>query len=104
MLEKPYTAFWNVDVDDEQVASSDQISCLDSFVYDWWSLFAGWAEGSDVDENPAREPSNQAKWVYELMTEEQVKALPRSMEALGRCYDSREFWSTFSIAPLKARI
>ena len=76
----------------------------DGFVYDWWSLFAGWAEGADEDEDPSREPSQQAKWVYELMSEEKVLALPRSMEALGRCYDSREFWSTFKLAPLKARI
>lgn len=76
----------------------------DGFVYDWWSLFAGWAEGADEDEDPSREPGKQAQWVYELMTEERVKALPRSMENLGRCYDSREFWSTFGLSPLKARI
>ncbi|UJO12476.1 uncharacterized protein CLAFUR5_00323 [Fulvia fulva] len=76
----------------------------DGFVYDWWSLFAGWAEGADEDEDPSREPSQQARWVYELMSEDNVLALPRSMEMLGRCYDSREFWSTFKLAPLKARI
>ncbi|EME49818.1 hypothetical protein DOTSEDRAFT_68571 [Dothistroma septosporum NZE10] len=76
----------------------------DGFVYDWWSLFAGWAEGVDEDEDPSREPSKQAQWVYELMSEGKVLALPRSMEALGRCYDSREFWETFKLAPLKARI
>jgi len=38
------------------------------------------------------------------MEEEGVRALPRSMEALGRCYDSREFWKTFGLVPLKARI
>ena len=81
----------------------------DGFVYDWWSLFAGWAdvpqEGEkDEDRKVDREPSNFAQWVYELMVEEDKLALPRSMETLGRCYDSREFWQTFGLAPLKARI
>ncbi|KAF4551291.1 Hypothetical protein D9617_14g077480 [Elsinoe fawcettii] len=72
----------------------------DGFVYDWWSLFAGWAEvGSD-----GKEPSKQSQWVYELMNESGVKALPRSMEELGRCYDTREFWKTFGLGPIKARI
>ncbi|KAK4186940.1 hypothetical protein QBC35DRAFT_436096 [Podospora australis] len=73
----------------------------DGFVYDWWSLLAGWSEtdsGEDV------EPTDQQKWVYELMVEEKVRALPRSMESLGRCYDSREFWASFGIAPLRARV
>ncbi|KAK4446551.1 hypothetical protein QBC34DRAFT_149094 [Podospora aff. communis PSN243] len=70
----------------------------DGFVYDWWALMAGWAEGSDG------EVSEQAKWVGELMEEEKVKALPRSMEALGRCYDSREFWRVFGVVPVKARV
>ncbi|KAK5170434.1 uncharacterized protein LTR77_005022 [Saxophila tyrrhenica] len=78
----------------------------DGFVYDWWALFAGWAadaEDKDGDkEDP--EPSPQAKWVYELMTEENIRALPRSMETLGRSYDVRELWRTFGLAPLRARI
>lgn len=75
----------------------------DGFVYDWWSLFAGWAESQNEDENAKidSEPIKQAKWVYELMQEEGVRALPRSMEALGRCYDSRELWQTLGITPLK---
>lgn len=76
----------------------------DGVVYDWWELFAGWAEGAEPDEDVNRTPSEQAQWVYELMWEEDAKALPRSMETLGRCYDSREFWHTFGLAPLKARI
>lgn len=85
-------------------ARGERWMLTDGFVYDWWALMAGWAdvrqEGGDVDE----EPSEFAKWVYELMEEEDVKALPRSMETLGRCYDSREFWRTFCLTPLKARI
>ena len=82
----------------------------DGFVYDWWALFAGWADEkqkdgkADEDEDIDREPSDFASWVYKLMVEEDVKALPRSMELLGRCYDSREFWRRFGLAPLRARI
>ncbi|PSR90300.1 hypothetical protein BD289DRAFT_460216 [Coniella lustricola] len=77
----------------------------DGFVYDWWSLFAGWADtGKDEDREgkASRKPTKQAQWVYELMQEQDVRALPRSMEALGRCYDSSELWKTLGIAPLKA--
>lgn len=75
----------------------------DGFVYDWWALMAGWADVTQ-DDVKDEEPSEFATWVYELMLEEDVKALPRSMETLGRCYDSREFWRTFDLVPLKARI
>lgn len=87
-----------------KAARGERWMLTDGLVYDWWELFLGWAEGGDEDEDPARKPSHQAKWVEELMWEEDVKALPRSMEALGRCYDSREFWRTFGLVPLKARI
>lgn len=70
----------------------------DGFVYDWWSLFASW---SSIGEDDSR-PIKQAEWVYELMQEDGVRALPRSMEALGRCYDTRELWQTLGITPLKA--
>ncbi|KAL9536191.1 hypothetical protein SMMN14_01802 [Sphaerulina musiva] len=95
----------------------------DGLVYDWWELFVGWAdqeeeqkqqqqqqqEGTNGEEEREKEerekqPSKQAKWVSELMWEENVLALPRSMEVLGRCYDSRDFWHTFELAPLKARV
>lgn len=77
----------------------------DGFVYDWWSLMAGWADARNQDDTkPDRRPTEQAKWVYELMREENVRALPRSMEALGRCYDTREFWATFGLTPLKAGV
>lgn len=89
---------------DWKSAKGQRYMLTDGVVYDWWELFAGWAEGASPDENPARKPSQQAQWVYELMWEEDVLALPRSMETLGRCYDSRDFWRTFGLAPLKARI
>lgn len=74
----------------------------DGLVYDWWELFVGWAAVGDEEIDP--EPRDQARWVYELMDEEGVKALPRSMETLGRCYDSREFWTTFGLTPRNARV
>lgn len=80
----------------------------DGFVYDWWSLMAGWAdaehETKEGEDEVDRQPMQQAKWVFELMQEEKVWALPRSMEELGRCYFGREFWDTFKLTPLKARI
>lgn len=92
----------------EKSAKGQRWMLTDGFVYDWWSLFAGWADVGNEDDSEEkkadREPSDQAKWIYELMDEEKVQALPRSMETLGRCYDSREFWRTFGLAPLKARI
>lgn len=79
----------------------------DGFVYDWWSLFVGWADTEEEQEAEGKKenkPSRQSVWVYELMEEQGVRALPRSMESLGRCYDSREFWATFGLTPLKSRI
>jgi len=78
----------------------------DGIVYDWWTMLLSWADDDGKEEDGTRKkrstPSCKATWVYELMNEENVRALPRSMEVLGRCYDSREFWSTFHIVPLKA--
>lgn len=87
----------------------------DGFVYDWWSLIAGWGSSSSsssggaaatggVSESRKDAEGNVVKWVFECMAEEQVRALPRSMESLGRCYDSREFWETFHLVPVRARI
>lgn len=89
----------------EKVGHGQRWMVTDAFVYDWWSLFAGWADiGQKQDGeggSTGAEPINQARWVYELMSEEGVRALPRSMDALRRCYDSRELWQTLGIQPLK---
>lgn len=82
----------------DSVGKGQRWMVTDGFVYDWWSLFASW---SSIGEDSS-EPIKQAKWVYELMQEDGVRALPRSMEVLGRCYDSRELWETLRITPLKA--
>jgi hypothetical protein len=94
---------------DWKTAKGQRWMLTDGFVYDWWALFAGWADknkkgdaetaGDKVDDMP----SDQARWVYELMAEEKVWALPRSMNVLGRAYYS-DFWTTFGLAPLKARV
>ncbi|RDW77409.1 hypothetical protein BP6252_05462 [Coleophoma cylindrospora] len=72
----------------------------DLFVYDWFALIMGWGDGSS--EGDASGP--HIDWVREVMDEEGIQALPRSMEALGRCYDSREFYTTFKFSPIQARV
>ncbi|KAF7289644.1 hypothetical protein HMN09_01326800 [Mycena chlorophos] len=69
----------------------------DERVYDWWDLASAWrAASSPPDDAPAT-------WVRELMREEGVPVLPRDSAYLGRVLDSREFWETFGLAPVKAR-
>ncbi|CAN8106566.1 unnamed protein product [Discula destructiva] len=87
----------------DALGKSQRWMVTDGFVYDWWSLFAAWADTSTEREQGEgkMEPIRQATWVYELMREEGVRALPRSMERLGRCYDSRTLWSSLGITPLK---
>ncbi|KAK8194349.1 hypothetical protein M8818_007539 [Zalaria obscura] len=87
-------------------AAGERWMLTDGFVYDWWALFAGWASSESKGEDSGKEdePSRQSVWVYELMEERGVRALPRSMEQLGRAYDSRDFWQTFGLSPARARI
>ncbi|KAJ7587346.1 hypothetical protein C8J56DRAFT_827592 [Mycena floridula] len=66
----------------------------DNRVYDWWDLASGWG-ASDGG------PQLQPLWVRELMRENNVRALPRNAEVLGRALDSREFWETFDLSPCK---
>ena len=93
---------------DWSTAGGERWMVTDGIVYDWWELFVGWAaegKGEKVDGDGVEDmPSDQARWVFELMKEERVWALPRSMEHLGRCYFGREFWDAFKLAPLKARV
>ena len=73
-------------------------------MYDWWALILGFAGEVDVENNHEERQKSQIKWVGELMEETKTRALPRSMEELGRCYDTREFWSKFRLMPVRARI
>jgi len=79
----------------------------DLMVYDWWSLILGFTGELDVENNKnndSERAQKQIKWIGELMAEQGVRALPRDMESLGRCYDTREFWSTFGIMPTRSRV
>jgi hypothetical protein len=76
----------------------------DLLVYDWWALILGFAGEIDEEHQNDHRAKSQIKWIGELMNEQSVKALPRSMEQLGRCYDSREFWTMFGRMPGRARI
>lgn len=68
-------------------------------VYDWWDLASAWAASSAADTVAA----DAAQWVLELMDEHDIRALPRTPETIGRALDSREFWTTFGILPVKGR-
>lgn len=81
----------------------------DGRVYDWWDLASAW--GVVVPQIPAQDgqapllsQGSHARWVRELMQEQSVRALPRNIEVLGRALDSREFWYTFELSPIKARL
>lgn len=76
----------------------------DLFVYDWWALILGFAGEIDEDNGNDDRVGKQIKWVGELMEENNLRGLPRSVEQLGRAYDSTEFWRTFGIMPVRARV
>ncbi|KAI0661845.1 hypothetical protein C8Q70DRAFT_681992 [Cubamyces menziesii] len=73
-------------------AAGERWLLTDLRVYDWWDLASAWGE-----------EGKQARWVRELMQEEGLRALPRSPEVIGRAMDSREFWTTFGLEPVKGR-
>lgn len=69
-------------------------------VYDWWDLASRWGNaGEDGRDHPPVGP--QVGWVQELIRESggKVKALPRSVEQMGRGLDGTDFWNTFEITP-----
>ena len=66
-------------------------------------------EEAEKDENANKDEDEtkrgpHPRWVRELMIEEGVRALPRTPEMLDRALDSREFWTTFGLSPLRARL
>ncbi len=78
----------------------------DCVSYDWWQLvwdLAGETQESVVGE--AQQVGMEAKtpdyrgWVLDLMRERGARALPRSMEVLGRKLDGREFWENVGLRP-----
>ncbi|CAA7269484.1 unnamed protein product [Cyclocybe aegerita] len=83
----------------------------DGRVYDWWDLASAWGsspvpttEESSSNLSSSEDRGPQAMWIRELMDEAGVRALPRNVELLGRALDSREFWTTFGLTPIKARV
>lgn len=76
----------------------------DMRVYDWWDLAAAWGQAGLVDPIPDHPIGPQAHWVNQLLQEHNIRALPRPPEALGRAIDSREFWRTFQLSPVRARL
>ncbi|RPD72447.1 hypothetical protein L226DRAFT_573188 [Lentinus tigrinus ALCF2SS1-7] len=74
-------------------AAGERWLLTDGRVYDWWDWASAWGE-----------EGKQTKWVRELMNEEGIHALPRSPEVIGRGMDSREFWNTFDLEPVKGRL
>ncbi|TFK83736.1 hypothetical protein K466DRAFT_497870 [Polyporus arcularius HHB13444] len=74
-------------------AAGERWLLTDGRVYDWWDWASAWGE-----------EGKQTKWVRELMNEEGVHALPRTPEVIGRGMDSREFWDTFDLEPVKGRL
>ena len=74
-------------------ANGERWLLTDGRVYDWWDLASAWGE-----------EGKQGKWVRELMGETGVRALPRTPELIGRAMDSREFWDTFELEPVKGRL
>jgi plasmid maintenance system killer protein len=69
----------------------------DLWVYDWWSLMFDWGgeleDGTDVREG-----------VWWSMEQDEVKALPRGPEELGRVLDSRDFWRVVGALPGQGRV
>ncbi|KDR68548.1 hypothetical protein GALMADRAFT_78443 [Galerina marginata CBS 339.88] len=88
-------------------ASGQRWLLTDGRVYDWWDLASAWgspASGPEASKTTDPEQGPQATWVRELMTETGVRALPRDVQCLGRALDSRDFWNTFGISPLRPRL
>jgi len=86
--------------------STDRWLITDLHVYDWWDLVYDW--GAELTakwegENESQRPQYR-KWVLELMDEENVRALPRGPESLGRVLDSRHFWKSMGIWPSQGRV
>lgn len=95
-------------------ASGQRWILTDGRVYDWWDLASAWGCNSSItgtsraveDQGGKSEEGrgDQARWVRELMEENDVRALPRNLDQLGRALDSRDFWVQFGLSPLKARL
>lgn len=74
-------------------------------VYDWWDLIQDWGvDIKNISSALAGDELQYAKWVVELMDEENLRALPRNAEILGRVLDSRAFWLEMNLWPSQGRV
>ena len=103
----------------------------DLHTYDWWDLIHAWGgyaretvvpaqdlqeekdlqKGREVGkylqkstDEAENEKLQYERWVIELMEEENVKALPRDTDRLGRVLDGRGFWQAVEGAPKEGRV
>ena len=82
----------------------------DMRVYDWWEVIFRYGEyarekgrrdgNPELDGNEDDEPLYK-EWVRELMIDDNVRAIPRSPQNLGRRLDGREFWSGIDVIPTR---
>ncbi|KAL6711487.1 hypothetical protein ACN47E_004421 [Coniothyrium glycines] len=84
-------------------------------VYDWFDLIMSFsaaaaapaaAMGGDeaARSDDAALCGQCAQWVGEIMLEDGIRALPRSVEVLGRKLDSRGFWEAHGVWPGHGRV
>ncbi|KAA1073536.1 hypothetical protein PGT21_014849 [Puccinia graminis f. sp. tritici] len=91
-------------VESFDLAAGQRWILTDQRIYDWWDLASAWGESSIDHPHSHLTIGPQADWVNQLMQEHNVRALPRSPALLGRAIDSRQFWTTFGLTPVRARM
>lgn len=91
-----------------QVLGGKRWIVTDLRCYDWWDLLAGWdevaREGDQERGVKAEERVEYARWVGELMREDDVAVIPRDWEKLGRVLDGRDFWEALGIWPVAGTV
>lgn len=75
-------------------------------VYDWYDLIMSFSSMTESSMSQEEKMTQQqyAKWVGELMMEEDIRALPRDVSSLGRKLDSRRFWAFHGLLPRHRRL
>ncbi|EUC51178.1 hypothetical protein COCMIDRAFT_80233 [Bipolaris oryzae ATCC 44560] len=78
----------------------------DMRVYDWYDLIMSFSSMTESSMSQEEKMTQQqyAKWVGELMMEEEIRALPRDVGSLGRKLDSRRFWAHHGLLPRHRRL
>ncbi|OAV88629.1 hypothetical protein PTTG_08467 [Puccinia triticina 1-1 BBBD Race 1] len=91
-------------IDRFDLAAGQRWILTDQRVYDWWDLASAWGLSALDNAHSHQTIGPQAHWVNQLMQEHNIRALPRPPSALGRALDSRQFWDTFGLTPVRARM